>query len=85
MSLSDSRDQHSSAAHLKLVVRMAFPVGNRRSKDLVTLRCVAGRAFKAATGMDSAPDLSEAQIYFGTMRPVDRAVMPQVWPPVEKY
>ncbi|MBA4152275.1 MAG: hypothetical protein C0509_06915 [Acinetobacter sp.] len=83
-----SLDQHgrdSNPGHLKLVVRMAFPVGNRKSKDLVSLRCVAGTAFKKATGMDSAPDLTPQQIYFGSMRPADRAIMPQVWPPVEKY
>lgn len=81
----ENNGRDSNPGHLKLVVRMAFPVGNRRAKDLVSLRCVAGTAFKKATGMDCAPDLTAQQIYFGTMRAADRAVMPQVWPPVEKY
>lgn len=59
--------------HLKLVVAMAYPVGNRQSKHLVKLRCVAGTAFKAATGCDTAPDLTAAQIIYGGMRPDDRA------------
>lgn len=83
-SLENNGRDHK-ATHLKLVVRMAFPVGNRRSKDLVTLRCVAGSAFKKATGMDTAPDLTPQQMYYGSMRPADRAVMAQALPPVEKF
>lgn len=70
---------------LLLVANNAFPVGNRRAKDLVSLRCVAGQAFKKATGLDCAPDLTPQQMYYGSLHPNDRVRMMLTRPPEDAF
>lgn len=74
----------SPASHLRLAVQNNWPVGRRKSKDLVRLRCVAGTAFLRATGCAQAADLTAQQLYYGMLGTADRTTL-AAWPPFEKF
>ncbi len=75
-------DRHIRMRPVWLAVSNRTPQGERRARDLVTLRCVAGTLFKKATGLDCAPDLTEQQRAFGALRPKERMAL---LAPVGKY
>lgn len=79
-----AQDAAATASHLRLAVQNNWPVGRRKAKDLVRLRCVAGRAFLQATGMTQAADLTAQQIYYGMLDTADRTTL-AAWPPFEKF
>lgn len=81
----NSKAEPASAGHLRLVVNTAYPVGNRRARQLVQLRCVAGSDFTKATGLPRATDLTPAQEHFGTLGLIDRNSSAGVYPAFERY